>query len=161
RLAQREPEAARAALERCVRRGDPDRYASVRALGLLVEAVVASGDVRAVQTALAQLRAQAMDLQGPEVQGHMQLAAGRVASALGRRDEAVAAFEAAVQCCAHAELPFERERARLALAEAAALQDRDWATTEARAALDGFERLGASGEAGRASALLRSLGVRG
>jgi DNA-binding NarL/FixJ family response regulator len=58
-------------------------------------------------------------------------------------------------------MPLESARTRALLATALAAEDPDTAVSEARAALDGFERLGAAMDADAAAALLRSLGVRG
>jgi DNA-binding NarL/FixJ family response regulator len=56
-------------------------------------------------------------------------------------------------------MPFEIARTRLLLARAMPEAEREVAIAEARAALDGFERLGAA-DADVAAAFLRSLGVK-
>jgi DNA-binding CsgD family transcriptional regulator len=84
-------------------------------------------------------------------------ALGRVLVAAGDGG-AVPHLERALEAFARLEMPLEIARARLLLARAMA--EREVAIAEARAALGGFERLGAGGDADSAAAFLRSLGVR-
>jgi DNA-binding CsgD family transcriptional regulator len=69
-------------------------------------------------------------------------------------DEAIARFGAL-------QFPLEEARARLALAEVQAAAGSPLALSTARAARDGFERLGARRDADQAAALLRELGASG
>ncbi|NKX53297.1 helix-turn-helix transcriptional regulator [Arthrobacter mobilis] len=84
--------------------------------------------------------------QGPRGRG--------VEEARRRLDSAAAAFE-------RAKLPLEAARSRLALARALALDEPGAAVAQARAALEGFEQLGARPDADTAAGLLRGLGQRG
>jgi len=72
----------------------------------------------------------------------------------GEHEEAVRRFTAL-------HLPYEAARARLDLATEQAATNSPLALATARAARDGFERLGALPDADRAAALLRGLGVAG
>jgi DNA-binding NarL/FixJ family response regulator len=87
------------------------------------------------------------------------MARGRVCAVTGGGDPR-ACFHEALAAFARAGLPMELARCRLALAVALAEERPEVAVIEARAALDVFERMQASRDAGAASALLRQLGVR-
>jgi DNA-binding CsgD family transcriptional regulator len=153
--------AARTLLEGHVRRIGAGDIGGVRALAMLVEVCLECQDLRGASAAQARLRGLASKTPGHEAGGHALLAAGRVASAHGRSGDAVRDFEAAALCFSSVPMPLEAGRARLELASALRTDDRERAVTEARAARDGFERLGAARDADRAAALLRSLGVPG
>jgi DNA-binding NarL/FixJ family response regulator len=88
------------------------------------------------------------------------LAQGSVAIAAGRTDDARAALNQALTGFAGADLPLEIACTHLALASALAADRPEVALADARAALDGFERLRAARHVDAAAALLRSLGVR-
>jgi len=88
------------------------------------------------------------------------LARGSVALANGFPDEARTCLREAIAGFAGAELPMELARTRLELASAVAADRPEVALVEARAALDGFERLRAARHVDSAAALLRTLGVR-
>jgi DNA-binding CsgD family transcriptional regulator len=94
------------------------------------------------------------------VGGLAAVARGRVALAAGARDAAVAELEAAVDLWTRLDLPYEAAAALLDLAGARAPTHHDLAVEHGMRALATFERLGAAGQADRAAALLRSLGVR-
>ena len=85
-------------------------------------------------------------------------ALGRVLVAAAEGDRALPHLERALEAFARLEMPLELARTRLLLARAKATE-REVAIAEARAALGGFERLGAGGDADSAAAFLRSLGV--
>jgi DNA-binding NarL/FixJ family response regulator len=86
-------------------------------------------------------------------------ALGRVLVAAADGARAVPHLERALEAFARLEMPFEIARTRLLLARAIPEAEREVAIAEARAALDGFERLGAA-DADVAAAFLRSLGVK-
>ncbi len=87
----------------------------------------------------------------------------RAERALGRilvgTEEAVPHLERAVAGFRDLEMPLERERSRLLLARARSEGAPEVVIAEARAALRGFEELGAARDADAAAAFLRSLGV--
>jgi DNA-binding CsgD family transcriptional regulator len=86
---------------------------------------------------------------GERLQGHA-LAAGADPAAKRHLDAALREF-------ARLEMPFETARTRLLLAQALRELDPEVAEAEARAALAVFENLGASGNAGAATILLREI----
>ncbi|MBO1269616.1 response regulator transcription factor [Arthrobacter sp. PO-11] len=70
-------------------------------------------------------------------------------------------FEDALRWFGHLELPLETARTRLELARVLAQDQPSLAISEARAVLSGLDRLGASHDADKAAALLRSWGAGG
>jgi DNA-binding CsgD family transcriptional regulator len=97
----------------------------------------------------------------PQLRADAALAQGRVAAAQGRPETALARFEEASSSLRPDERPLLH--ATITLERAFALRDsgdRPAAVDCARAALDGFERLGAARLIDRTLALLRSLDVR-
>ena len=85
---------------------------------------------------------------------------GKVALA-GGDGEAAGALRSAARGFAHAGAPLAACRARMDLARSLVGKDRGLAVTEARSALQAFDRMGATAEADRAAAFLRGLGVKG
>lgn len=129
-----------------------------RAVTLLIEAHVASGDAEAAAAAASKLEVTAR-ADGSERQTAVAvLASARVLAVLGETDRLVPMLEDAVARFARLELPFEAARARLELALVVARTQPTTAIVEAKKALRSFERMGATTCANRASALLRSLG---
>jgi len=94
------------------------------------------------------------------VAGLAGLARGRMALAAGAPSEAAAELEAAVAIWTRLDLPYEAAATLLDLARALAPSHHDRAVEHGKRALATFERLGAAGQADRAAALLRSLGVQ-
>ena len=86
---------------------------------------------------------------------------GRIAAARGDAAGAEARLEEAVAGFAAVRYPLEEARARLGLARLQASAGSPLAVATARAARDGFERLGARRDADEAAALLRELGAAG
>lgn len=95
----------------------------------------------------------------------------RVATACGERllgvglapalpDAARQAFDRAFAIFTALAMPYEAARTRYAAAAALGAAAREMAIVDAQAALDGFEALGAAGDADQAVALLRSLGEK-
>jgi hypothetical protein len=94
----------------------------------------------------------------PYLRAVAALAEGRVCVASGQGD-ARACLHEALQGFARAQLPMELARTRLELARALAERSPEVAIAEAKAALEGFQRLQAARHADAAAALLRSLGA--
>ena len=96
-----------------------------------------------------------------DLRAEAALLAGRVVAARGDGAAAARELEDAVGRFAALGYPLEESRSRLALARVQAAGGSPLAVASARAALAGFERLGARGDADRAAALLRELGAAG
>ena len=126
----------------------------------MVEAALETGDDTVVRTSLRAIGEVATTTGSPLHQAQFDLAQGRVR--LASEDAAAAGhLRAAARGFAESGVPLLACRARMALARSLVLQDRGVAITEARSALQAFDRMGASAEADRAAAFLRELGVRG
>jgi DNA-binding CsgD family transcriptional regulator len=142
----------------CLERDDAGP-ACAPVLELLVRVELARGDRDAARAAAERLAALAADAGEPRSAAAAELAAGRVRVA--ESDPAARVhLQAAIEAFAALELPFEAAQAQLELARALAEGAPAAAAAEARAALDAFERLGASRDADAAASLLRSLGVK-
>jgi DNA-binding CsgD family transcriptional regulator len=141
---------------------------------LRAELALATGDLDGAAAAAARLRELAERSARDDLRAEAALLAGRAAAARGggtaSRDHAAAArgratavreLEDAVARFAALGYPLDEARARLALARVQADEGSPLAAGSARAALAGFERLGARGDADRAAALLRELGGAG
>jgi DNA-binding NarL/FixJ family response regulator len=153
RLEQGDHQLARALLDR---RGDPDDLVSLRAALAL-----ATGDLDAAAEAAERLLEVADRSVREDLRAEAALLAGRIAASRGDSATAVRELEEAVARFATLRFPFEEARARLALAQVQAADGSPLAIESARAALAGFERLGARGDADHAAALLRALGAAG
>ncbi len=114
-------------------------------------------DVDAADEAASRLESIAGSLASPGVRAQARLSRGRVQIARG--DDAVATLQAALHELGDGEHPRLRAEIHIALAEAEKKRDVAAATTQARAGLAIFERLGARRDADHAAALLRSLGA--
>ena len=160
RLAQGKPSAAVAVLERHLTHVGEDPVDAAPALALLAHAYVSSADVDAAGRVAARLKAL--------VQGHPEehpaalsaLASARVLAARGDADEAIAQLERALDGFLQLDLPFEAARVRLELARLLVDHQPTLAASEAKNALRGFERIGATACADEAASVLRSLGER-
>lgn len=152
-LARDEPSAAASVLGRRLREVEESSLEGVALTELLVEAEIAQG-------ALAEATARAERLEEVAAGVDSQLIVARVRRALGRTREALPDLEAALAAFRRLGMPFEAARTRLLIATTLAPRERDTAIAEARAALTGFEELGAGPGADAAAALLRSLGVK-
>ena len=128
------------------------------ALDVLVDAHLAAGDVAAAAAAAARLVAIA-DSAGEVLAAIATAASGRVAAGAGDAGAAVDHLEDAASRFADLGMPFETARARDALARVLAHSLPDLAVAHARAALDGFTKLGAALDADRVAAFLRAHGV--
>ena len=128
------------------------------ALDLLVDADITAGDHDAAAAAerLSEIASSVDD----EQLGAMAAAArGRVAIARGDLVGAAGDLRVALRAWSALDRPFEVARTRFELARALAAREPDAAVDEARRALTAFAELGASVDADRAAAFLRSAGI--
>jgi len=114
-------------------------------------------DIDAADVAASSLESVAESLASPGIRALARLSRGRVETAQGK--DASASLVAALRELGDGERPRLRAEIHVALSESERLRDIASATTQARAGLAIFERLGARRDADRAAALLRSLGV--
>jgi len=129
------------------------------ALDLLVDAHIAAGDPDAGETAAARLNRIATGADDDQLGAMAVAATGRVATARGDLTGAVGDLRAALRAWSGLHRPFEVARTRFDLARALVAAEPDAAIDEARRALTAFAELGASVDADRAAAFLRSVGV--
>jgi ATP/maltotriose-dependent transcriptional regulator MalT len=130
-------------------------------LVLRAEVALATGDLDSASRAAERVRDVAAAVARDDLAVEAVRLAGAVAAARGDATGATQRLEDAARRFAALELPYEAARARLALADAQAAAGSPLALASARAARDAFEQLGALGDADRAAALLRGLGVAG
>ena len=126
----------------------------------LVDAALAAGDVTFAEHTSSQLAHVAVATGTALHRAQADFAAGKVLLAQSDPD-APTRLRAAARTFAECGAPLAACRARLALAKSLADRDRGVAVTEARSALQAFDRMGATSEADRAAAFLRGLGVKG
>jgi DNA-binding CsgD family transcriptional regulator/tetratricopeptide (TPR) repeat protein len=139
----------------------PDRNRIERCAGLdvSVSALLELGERVRAEAALAELRDITARTGTRPLRAAVLAAQGRVEVAREDLEAARCSFEDALDVLAAAGAPFETAQVRLDLAAVlAALRRRETARREAEAALYAFRRLGATIEAGRAEAVLRTLG---
>jgi DNA-binding CsgD family transcriptional regulator len=158
-LAKGEVALARELLERVLTPMDSDGSEAAPLLELLVEVLLAAGDVPAAEHVADRLARAATRHDNPYVGALAALARGRVCLATGAGDPRSCLREA-LGGFTRAQMPLEVAQARLELARALADDRPEVAVAEARAALDTFERLKAARHADAAGAMLRALGVR-
>jgi len=159
-LARGEADGAQIILERYAPKLRKHRQGAAAGLELLVDSLLAAGDLDAASNATRRLSA-LTDLAQPtdRVAAAAGAARGRVALARGRSRSASIELEAALALWSELDLPFEAARTRADLARAIGADDRDAAIEHGRRALAAFEELGARIEADRTAQLLRALGV--
>jgi DNA-binding CsgD family transcriptional regulator len=158
-VARGEPAEAVAVLERRLA-GLEDPLEAATLLLLLVEARLRAGDAAAARAALDRLAGSGAWARHAVLEARVRLARGEVALAAGE-DDALAHLEDALERFGALDLPFDAARARLAIAAALAPRHPDAARSAARAARDGFAKLGAAAHADRAAGLVRALGGGG
>lgn len=158
-LASGEPELARAVLRRHLSRGSCD-LPSAPAVALAVDASLASGALEEALDRAAELETLAASCGVASVRGLAARSWARIATVTGEGDP-LAHHEAAIVAFADAALAHDLARARLELAELVARERPALARSEARSALDGFQRVGAPRDADAATHLLRRLGAGG
>jgi DNA-binding CsgD family transcriptional regulator len=115
---------------------------------------IAAGEPEAASATATALMETAETSGREDLAGEAALLQGRLGSDSGSLEEALGIFS-------RLGYPLEEGRARLALARARATEGSPLALPCARAARDGFERLGARRDADEAAALLRELGSAG
>jgi ATP/maltotriose-dependent transcriptional regulator MalT len=158
-LARGDGTQARLVLERRWRRLSRQRAHLAVALDQLVDARLSDGDLDAAGTAFRRLEAVARAARSERLDALADAARGRVARAHGDASAAVETLERAVEGWSSVGSPFEAARARSELAAALAGRDPALAVAQARLALSAFEGLGATMEADRVAAFLRTHGV--
>ena len=126
----------------------------------LVDAALAAGDAELAQDAAQRIADLAAATDTALHRAHRDHAAGKVALARGD-GEATGLLRSAALGFAQSGAPLAACRARMDLARSLVGKDRGLAITEARSALQAFDRMGATAEADRAAAFLRGLGVKG
>jgi DNA-binding NarL/FixJ family response regulator len=157
-LARNEAQLAQALLEQALRTAQAlDR---LPLLVLLIEVMLATGNVEAAKDAADEVATLAQQTQSDLLLAQAELVQGQVKWRKGEPD-AARCFEAVLERSRFYEQSLIASRARLAMARALKDNDRAGAMTWARAALASFERLGATHEADEAAQLLRQLGMTG
>jgi len=126
----------------------------------LVDAALAAGDRTLAEATSRELAEVAVATATTLHRAQADFAAGKVLLAKGD-PEAPVRLRAAARAFAESGAPLAACRTRLALARSLADRDRGVAVTEARGALQAFDRMGATSEADQAAAFLRGLGVKG
>jgi len=159
RLARGDPAVAAGLLERRARLLGDSHIEAAPTLALLVDAHLADGNLDAATEVEAHLRAVAEAQDRGPAAALAVLASAHVAASKGERGEATRRLEQALGDLSRLDLPLETARVRLELARLLADDRPEPAIAEAKVALAGFERLGATADADAAAALLRSLGV--
>ncbi|MGI9097786.1 MAG: LuxR C-terminal-related transcriptional regulator [Solirubrobacteraceae bacterium] len=158
RIAQNEPDAAVALLERGLSSTEGDAMRATQLLAPLVDARLARGDLGAARTAADELVALA-ELSGIRLVGaRAQLAIARIANAAGRPADAMGPAGRALTAFSALAMPLDAGEARIELARAAASESPAVAADEARTALATFRELGALRAMDAAAGLLRDLG---
>lgn len=159
RLARGDAAGASRQLERRLRQLEHQRASLADALELLVDAHLELDDVDAASAAAARLAEVVADSDSPRRRGALAAVRGRVAAAAGDGVAAVDRLESALAIWSVCDFPFELARTRVALARVISVAQPEAAIEQAQQALCEFETLGASTDADRAAALLRSLGA--
>ena len=157
-LARGDAPAAGRLLEQRLRHLEEHRWHLARALDLLVDVYLTTGELEAAGGVADRLDVTVEAVTSPQLNAVAAGARGRVLIAHGDQ-RGVTYLETALKVWSSMELPLETARTRLELARALAASEPDTAIDHARRALSAFEGLGASIDADRVAALLRSLGV--
>ena len=126
----------------------------------LVDAALAAGDLALAERIAGELSEVAVATGTTLHRAQADFAAGKVLLAQGD-PEAATRLRASARAFAECGAPLAACRARLALARSLVDRERGIAVTEARSALQAFDRMGATSEADQAAAFLRELGVKG
>jgi DNA-binding CsgD family transcriptional regulator len=158
-IAQGQPAPAVSLLGRRLNAIGDNNLRSVPLLSLLAEAMALRGDNEGASQAAARLELIATASGLDRIRGLARLAWARSYSADPAR--AVPLYEEAIGLFDAIKAPLEAAISRVELAQLVMATDREVAVAETRTALTALDQLGATHEADRAAALLRSLGVRG
>jgi len=157
-FARGEYDLAAAIIDRALHDLVGDRLRAGRLLRLLVDVELGRDDVTAAERAAERLADYADESDSPVLRADSRLADGRVAMHNGAADAAIAAFEAGLDQLSGEERPILAAIIRLDLAQAlAAAGQTPRATDEARAAMAGFDRLGAMRFVERTAEFLKEL----
>jgi ATP/maltotriose-dependent transcriptional regulator MalT len=155
RLAQGKVEAALAALRVAVTGSTGSRLRRTRLLWALADTALIAGDLEAASTAADELDAIAGESSAPVLAATAATVRGSTLLAGNELPAALMSLRRACTVWQDLRLPYEAARARLTYGLALrAAGDEDGARLELRAALAGFERLGAAAEAAGASDLV-------
>lgn len=158
-LQRGETDLAVGVLTRALGEIDPTSVAALPLWATLVDAQIAAGDHQGAQSSLDRLMDCATRNPGFYVRATAAMARGKLCLAETTGDPCGCLREA-LSGFAKAKAPMELAQAHFELARALAVEQPEGALAEARAALDGFERLPAARQADAVSALMRSLGSR-
>ena len=158
-LERGEPDRAIAVLVRALDEIDPASVAAGPLWATLVDAHITRGDHEQAATAVDELVTCASRHPGSYLRATAAMARGRLCVAEATGDPCGCLREA-LTGFVKARTPMELAQARFELAKALATDQPEGALAEARAALDGFERLPAARQADAVGALMRSLGSR-
>jgi class 3 adenylate cyclase len=158
RLAEGKAMAAASGIERALSAMGGDHCARVRLLRAQVEIAIANGDLPTASSASDQLDALVAELGAPSLHAMAAAARGAVLVEQGEAEAAIEQLIRARGAWHELDAPLEVADVRLTLADAfAAAGDEDAARTEARAAGEAYERLGARPGAERARRFLSGL----
>ncbi|MDQ4064821.1 MAG: hypothetical protein M3161_02115, partial [Actinomycetota bacterium] len=143
-LAEGKPEAAHAALKRCLDADVHDRLGRCRLLVAMVTIAIAAGDIDQARAAAAEAQEIADTYGSSALKAAAHLARGEVAMATGDPAAALDDFRAAWRLWRTADLPYEAARARMMMGAAVKeCGDEEGARFELEAARSAFEKLGA------------------
>ena len=156
-LQRGESDLAVAVLTRALGEIDPISVAAVPLWATLVDAHIAAGDHHGAENSLGRLMDCATRNPGFYVRATAAMARGKLCLAETTGDPCGCLREA-LSGFTKAKAPMEVAQVHFELARAMAAEQPDGALAEARAALEGFERLPAGQQADAVSALMRSLG---
>jgi DNA-binding NarL/FixJ family response regulator len=160
-LARGQTALAAARLHRRLNQLGRDILPATSLLAQLVEVQLAQGDPTEAG-ATAETLAEIAERSGRDrVKAEADLARGWVLGASGNAAKAAEHLDRAIALFSRRHMPQRTARAHLALARAMSSEDPERAVSEARQALETFERLGATRDADEVASLLRELGVGG
>lgn len=159
-LARGEAALARALLEQALQASPPATLHRAPWLRLLVEVLLALGQVNEAQRAGAELAALAQRANSVLLLAQSELAQGQIERLAGAPG-AIDRFRSALERLQHYEQSLLAGRTKLELARLLLTTDPVGATLWARAALACFERLGAARDVDEAARVLRDLGAAG
>lgn len=158
-LANGEPEVARSIMARRLPPGGS--VALAPAMALAVDVALACGAHDEAAQRAESLHEAAVGSGLASISGLAARARGRIAAAVGDLESASDHFDAALVALGEAELPHELAATRRDIAELLADEDPEVARSEARNALESFQRIGARRDADATAQLLRRLGETG
>ena len=150
---------ARDVLERALEQIDPQGTSAAPLLALLVDVHLGANSIDDAALAAERLATCARLHASDYLAAVAALARGRVCLADGSGDPQ-ACLREALAGFAKAQMPMEVAHSRLELANALVSEHPEVAMSEARAALETFDRLQAARQADAAAAVLRTLGIR-